>query len=509
MSEDARQHSGTAPLPLSAEQHRLIAENVTDAVWLARIEGLKQLSGQAPYERSSFDVDALLHRWQFTFLSPSAEKVFGYPIDELLRMNPKDFLTPAAYETIKGRFERGLRAALADPEYVIGQPPDVVEHRTKDGQSRWTETSSRFLREPDGTILGCLGVARDVTERVLARRALEASDRKFQQLFEVHPDLVLLVDCEARVRLVNRPVPTAGEGGLVGSIGLNHIAEAYRTAAREAIERTLVTSETQSIEVRTVYGDWWDCRLVAVPGEGDAPWVMIVCMDVTKRKEAEEALLAEQQTLRQLLEVHERERQMTAYEIHDGFAQHAAAALMNFQASSSLHGDDSEQADEAFRRGLNLLRDAVGEARQLISGLRPPILDESGIAAAVDHLLYSVGSDDDLTVDFRHRLPDRLPPSLEATLFRIVQEAVTNARRHSGSPTLHVRLHQESDEIVAEIEDQGVGFDPVRVDPSRFGLKGIRERTRLAGGRAEIRSAPGQGTRVEVRLPYKPQDDAA
>ena len=99
---------------------------------------------------------------------------------------------------------------------------------------------------------------------------------------------------------------------------------------------------------------------------------------------------------------------------------------------------------------------------------------------------------------------DRLEPLLEATVYRIVREAVTNLNRHSQSDRSEIRLTQVGDRLQIEIEDWGIGFDPAGVGKDRFGLQGIRERARLLGGRAVISSAPGKGTRVFVDLPVVP-----
>ncbi len=314
-------------------------------------------------------------------------------------------------------------------------------------------------------------------------------------------DFVLLVDGESRVLYANRPTPSIDRDSLIGSPALDHLVEPYRQRARQALQQALVTGQAQAVEVQTVYGDWWDSRLLSASDGDGSSMVMIACMDVTARKQAQEALHNEQQTLRQLLDLQERDRRMTVCDIHDGFAQQAVAALMNFQAFGNLYAQDPQQAQAVFERGMHLLQAGIDEARQLISGLRPPILDESGIVAAVNHLLNPLNPLQHLETEFQHSLPERLPRELETTVFRIVQEAVTNARRHSRSPRVRVRIVQEGDQIVIEVEDWGEGFDAATVDQSRFGLKGIRERARLLGGEAAIESWPGRGTRILVCLP--------
>ena len=109
--------------------------------------------------------------------------------------------------------------------------------------------------------------------------------------------------------------------------------------------------------------------------------------DITDRKQAEEALHDEQRLLREMLDLHEQDRKLVAYEIHDGLAQQLTGALYKFQSIEQLRDRDPDAAREMFDEAMRLLREAMAETRRLISGLRPPILDESGVVAAIDYLI--------------------------------------------------------------------------------------------------------------------------
>ena len=217
------------------------------------------------------------------------------------------------------------------------------------------------------------------------------------------------------------------------------------------------------------------------------------------RKRQEESLRQEQELLRKLLDLQEHDRQLISYEIHDGMAQQMAAALMHLQAFEHLAANRLEGAE--FERGLNLLREAVQEARRLISGLRPPVLDEFGIIAAIEHLINEVRPDVPEIQFVHHTKFDRLAPPLESAIFRIVQEALSNIRRHSGSRRAKIELFEHGQQLRLVVRDWGKGFDMARVHAGRFGLQGIQERGRLLGGKAIIESRRGQGTTIVVDLP--------
>jgi signal transduction histidine kinase len=224
--------------------------------------------------------------------------------------------------------------------------------------------------------------------------------------------------------------------------------------------------------------------------------------DITERKEAHETLEREDRVLRELLKSQDRERQLIAYEIHDGLAQHLAAAIMQFEALRQLKERSPEEALRGCDAGLDMLRRSLAEARRLISGLRPPILDESGIVAAIGHLVHDIASQGGPEVEYRTRIKfDRLEPVLENAVYRIVQECLTNAHRYSESDKVLIELVQQESRLRIEVKDWGVGFDSsVRRDDC-FGLEGIKERARLFGGHATVTSALGEGTEIVVELP--------
>jgi signal transduction histidine kinase len=211
--------------------------------------------------------------------------------------------------------------------------------------------------------------------------------------------------------------------------------------------------------------------------------------------------------LQRLLEIQERERQLVSYEIHDGIAQYLAGAIMHFQAWEAALGDHPGAGE--LREGMKLLRAAADESRRLIGGLRPPALDELGIVEAIESLV----SDARLEVpaiEFRHDLPgSRLPPALETTIFRIVQESLSNIRKHAVAGSASVAVTRAGDVVTIRVADDGQGFDPSAVPADRFGLEGIRQRSRLFGGSCRIDSAPGRGTIVEALLPVPDASQAA
>ena len=271
-------------------------------------------------------------------------------------------------------------------------------------------------------------------------------------------------------------------------VGIAAIVPLFRTI-QQAKETTQQARDQLEKEVRQRTAD-----LVAAHEKLQA--------EFAQRTKAEEALRDEHRHLRQVLEMCERDQRLLAYEIHDGFVQPATAALMNLQAGLAAYATDPETALENVVRGLQLLQESISQVRWLISGLRPVVLEDQGLVAAVDKLVSDTENRTEIPIAWSHQVQfDRLAPALEMSLFRIIQEALRNAVRHSRTDRIEIALTQTGGTISARIQDWGCGFDASVPKPDHFGLEGMRERARLFGGAVRIESAPGEGTCVTAEFP--------
>jgi signal transduction histidine kinase len=238
------------------------------------------------------------------------------------------------------------------------------------------------------------------------------------------------------------------------------------------------------------------------------PCLIHLLRDTTERRQAQEALRKEHRTLKHLLRSSDHERQLIAYEIHDGLAQQLAGAIMQIETCWHQKDAKPQEAAKAYDAAITMLRQAHFETRRLISGVRPPILDESGIVAAVAHLVNEQRLQNGPQIEFHGEVSfRRLVPILENAIYRIVQEGLANACKHSESKKVRVELVQCEDMLRIKVQDWGVGFDPAAVRDDRFGLEGIRERARLLGGSTTVESTPRHGTSLMVELPLVLRED--
>ena len=206
-----------------------------------------------------------------------------------------------------------------------------------------------------------------------------------------------------------------------------------------------------------------------------------------------------------LIMAQEEERRRVAYDIHDGLAQSAAAAHQHLQAFARHHTICSAQDQEELDEALELVRELVGEARQVIYDLRPTVLDDFGLAAAV-RLQVATLRADGLEIALEESLGDgRLPQEVETTLFRVAQEALTNIRKHARATKARVVLDRPGNAVRLLVSDEGRGFVPKGTASTngrgeKVGLSGMRERVSLLGGRFELHSEPGRGTTIEAEV---------
>jgi signal transduction histidine kinase/ligand-binding sensor domain-containing protein len=222
--------------------------------------------------------------------------------------------------------------------------------------------------------------------------------------------------------------------------------------------------------------------------------------------ELEEAYAGLRQLTGRLESAKEDERSRISRELHDEFGQTLTAAKINLQILRS------SAADAAVARRLEdsvtMVDSMIRQARDIARGLRPPLLDEAGLVPALDHHLKSLAERSGLTIEL-DAAPEvsSAPPGLNTTVFRVVQEAVSNALRHARATLIRVTLRAESDALRLVVEDDGVGFDPEAVGQrvkrgEHLGLLGMTERVRNAGGTIELDSRPGAGSRIEVTVPF-------
>jgi signal transduction histidine kinase len=213
-----------------------------------------------------------------------------------------------------------------------------------------------------------------------------------------------------------------------------------------------------------------------------------------------------------LIFAQEEERRAIAYDLHDGLTQYVMAAHAHIDSFRRLYREKHlDKAERELEHGMRYLKDAVVESRRLVNGVRSLALDDLGLAGAIEQLVVEEKERAEWeTASFVHNLADRrFDRTVETAVYRIVQEALTNARKHSHAKNVRVMLVEhhddETDQITLEVEvrDWGIGFEPndAAAGEGHVGLQGMVERVHLLGGSLRFESKLGEGSAIMVQVP--------
>ena len=345
---------------------------------------------------------------------------------------------------------------------------------------------------------------REVEERRRAEAAQRASEQRYHGVFVSTADGLLVFDMDGFVVEVN---PAAAEmhgyslDGMVGMDVRRLIADAHKHRFDEFMDE-LQAAGTVSLESVDVRKDGTpfpiEVRGRRFVHDGD-PAVLAMVRDVTER---ERAMKQQAQLSRKILVAQEEERSRVSRDLHDGLGQ----LLTALRLEVDWLGKRTEEGDVqvSFGEATALIERAVGELRGICRGLRPPLLDDLGLEPAVLQLVETFEERASIPLDLKLDLgeDDEIPAEVALCIYRVLQEALTNIRRHAGATLVHVSLYLVEGAVDLSVSDNGRGFaiETIPASPG-FGLTGMQERAKLVNGNLDVRSEPRQGTHIELRVP--------
>jgi PAS domain S-box-containing protein len=407
---------------------------------------------------------------------------------------------------------KGLRTLLGTP-LVLDHRGIGVVHVGSLSPRRFTPDDARLLELVADRIATAIGRARLFGAEQHARHDAETAERRFRLLVDGVRDYAFyMLDRGGRVESWN-----AGAERLAGytaqevvgrHVSLFHDPDETRQGGRMRI------LERAAAEGRAVDEGWsrrkdgsrfWAEVLVTAlrNREGLLVGYSVVTHDVTERRRHAEVRA---RLLEQVITAREEEQRRLARELHDETGQSLTSLLVGLR---TLEGAPSLAAThEQVAELRRVTARTLDEVHRLARGLRPAVLDELGLVPAVEQLAMDYAQARGVAVDVSAVGfgPQRLPPVVEATVYRVVQEALTNTAKHAGARTASVVLQRQREVVQAIVADDGCGFDveatlQAPAAWARLGLHGMRERAALLGGTVTIESTPGEGTTIYVRVP--------
>lgn len=455
---------------------------------------------------------------------------------ELFNLAPDGYIVTDRNGVVSEANLAALAMLRISPRFAIGKPlgtfvtaEERTEFRTiisrvaKELRCSW----DTILRSRDGilipvniTVATNGGIApgettlrwlvRDISARRAAETALFEANQMLTALIQASPVAIAILDGSKRVTLWNAAAERIlgwAAAEVVGSIPPG-VPENVRVAFQME-KPTLLTRGHKGFETQLLHKNGapvemeiWVAPIVNNQGETTA--TIAVATDISERKRAAQE---QRQLMQRIVSVQEDERLRLSREMHDHLGQHLTAISLGLKSlqTDGQNLPDGERREAAAK--LQSLRDLVDELMQtthrLARELRPAELDDMGLETALQRYAENWSSTTGIEVDFQNisAVQDRADSAVETTLYRVVQEALTNVARHAAAQHVSLVLKSSAGESVVVIEDDGCGFE---IDSpyatQRLGLTGMRERLALVGGKLEIESAPGDGTTVFARV---------
>lgn len=388
------------------------------------------------------------------------------------------------------------------------------ELRRKDGNTIWASINARAVRDENGAVQYYEGTAQDITEKQASQEALRQSEERYRELFENSRDAIYVHDMAGRYTSVNRAAEQLSgyqREEIIGKHYSNFITPAYLRNARENFCRKLDVPVETTYEARILRKDG-STRSVEISSRmvyrnGEPVGVQGTVVDITERKRAQQAL---QIYSRRLMQAQEAEREIIARELHDEIGQVLTAVNMNLEWIRRS-GATKPAGVARVEESIEIVTDALARVRELSLELRPSLLDDLGLAAALRWYAarYSVrtGISAEITGDVPKSAA--LPRAIETACYRIAQEALTNTARHSRASKASITLEPQPDRIKVTMSDNGVGFDVQRFlngggASLALGLHGMQERALAVHGSISFKSEIGKGTEVSLVVPNSP-----
>ncbi len=449
-----------------------------------------------------FDQDGKFIRWNKDF-----ESLSGYSAEEISTMHPIDFFGDPEKKYIRNRIE----IAFAE-----GESNAEAEFMTKSGKRIPFYFTGNFILFENRPCL--LGVAIDISRRKKAEYQLRASEKKYKLLFESNPLPMWMLTIPERDFLdVNRAAVLQYGYSREEFLAMN----VKDIRPEEDMEHFLA----QPVSLRSgIYraGIWRHRKKDGTIIHAEIitydvifekkPIRLVLAIDVSEKIRAEEQIKQTSEQLRQLSarlqEIREQERTNIAREIHDELGQRLTVLKMDLAWLNKRIDTEDEIVNLKIQDSLGMVDNTIKIIRKIATDLRPSLLDDLGLIAAIEWHSKDFESRSGIKINFKSNLEEMdLPPNIATGLFRIYQEALTNVARHAWARNVKSVLRKHDDSLELVIADNGKGFDTTLLGKKEtLGLLGMKERAAMMGGKLEIASMIDKGTEVTVIVPIPNQN---
>lgn len=446
----------------------------------------------------------IIHNEKFAYVNPQLAKIFGYTQDELIDSYAEAVIHPDNRE----RFIENMRIQMEGEKETLHYEAKGLK---KSGKTIWIEVFCHgTLGEKAKSIMGTI---LDITKRKKAEIQLMYEKDLSSSIIESIPGIFELYDRQFRFLRWNKQFELVS-GYTPDEIRNLHVVDdltfgGEREKRYNILKRIYETGRDEGEVTITVKGGrkiplYFVGQLINYEGE---PCYICSAIDITERKRIEEDLKSSYEQIRSLSEhltnVREEERKHIAREIHDELGQELTVLKMDVGSLVKKLPLTDVVIRERLASFSGLIDNIVQSVRRIASELRPSLLDDLGLPAAIAWHMEEFEKRSGIKAHFTEPKDEWiLPDAVKINLFRIVQEATTNIGRHSKATEVHVNLERKDHSIALRVFDNGVGFNTETVcKGNTLGILGMRERASIVGGKLEIKTAPGNGSEILVSVP--------
>jgi len=430
---------------------------------------------------------------------------FGYIREQLTNITMFDIIAPEYRSEMRARHQRRMRGEPMISRYEF-------EGVRADGTRLWLDGIVTTIKDESGNIIGTQKIARDITDRRRAEEALKESEERFRLVANTAPVMIWMSGTDKLCTYFNKQWLDFTGRSLEVELG-----DGWTDGIHEDDRYQCLTTYVESFDSREAFPAEYRLRRQ----DGEYRWLLDrgvprfnpdgtfagyigSCLDVTERKLAEEALAS---IGRRLIEAHEQERAWIGRELHDDISQSLALLAVELDRHNKQPSSSSQVIERVQGRIAEISRDVQALSHRLHSSK----LDYLGLAAAANSFCNELSAQTGVQIRFKYSgIPRDLPKEVSLCLFRVLQESLQNAVKHSEVKQFTVELYGSPGSIELLVQDEGVGFEEEEAMASKgLGLISMRERLQMVNGHFSIESRIGGGTTVRASVPVEAEESRA
>lgn len=457
----------------------------------------------------TFDADM-----RIVMINPAAQRMFGLTQSEALGLDLPS-LMPARLRSAHAAQVSGF-AQSSLVERPMGETGKLVGLRANGEEFPLEAAICKVeVAHSGGRVHHYTALLRDLSEEHKLTAVIEQLNQRIRALFDRAPVAIWITEGE-RVVFANQACASLfglpGREALIGLPLYALLSPTSHTGVRAKVAQAFASEGAVStVQGEIVRTDGSLCEVemvVAALPDHERTFVQMVITDVTARLQEKRILLHSRRTLRELsaslVEAREEERRRIARELHDELGQRLTA--LKLELAAQQQATQAQVPDERLQAMMDMVDDTVAAVRRIAVDLRPPMLDDLGLHAAIEWLTHDFSRRSGIQVTLRLvDSPEPMPQNIATAVYRIVQEALTNMARHARASQAVISIETKGRRLQLVVEDDGQGFPKDQPPPPRgsFGLIGMRERVHMLGGQITLKNAASGGARLVVRLPLK------